>query len=116
MIGVANARSFLPSTADAIENISTLIKNEKIDRVLVGHPLGLDGSSTAQTQSVESFAAQLRQAVDIPVELVDERYSSREAHANLVAGDMKTKEHKNYVDSEAARIFLQTYFDKHAVN
>jgi len=116
MIGVANARSFLPSTADAIENISTLIKNEKIGRVLVGHPLGLDGSSTAQTQSVESFAAQLRQAVDIPVELVDERYSSREAHANLVAGDMKTKEHKNYVDSEAARIFLQTYFDKHAVN
>jgi len=111
-IGVAHARTFLPHDAATIEAINRLVINEKIGHVLVGHPIGLDGNSTSQTKAAEAFAMQLQQHIYAPVELVDERYSSREAHANLTAGKRRAHEHKKYVDSEAARIFLQAYFDK----
>lgn len=48
-----------------------------VDRVVVGLPLSLSGADTAQTAETRAFAERLREELDVPVELYDERFTTR---------------------------------------
>lgn len=111
-IGVALARDFIANDARVFETLTQLVTTERISKILVGTPLGFSGAATAQTGIVELFVEKLTTCVDVPIEQLDERLSTLEAHANLREADIKTKHHRALVDSEAARILLQTYFDR----
>lgn len=54
-----------------------LLETERPARVVVGLPLSLDGREYGQARAARAFATRLRAAVDVPVELVDERFTSR---------------------------------------
>ncbi len=54
-----------------------LLETEAPERIVVGLPLSLDGGEHAQARLVRAFAARLAEAVDVPVELFDERFTSR---------------------------------------
>jgi putative Holliday junction resolvase len=54
-----------------------LIAEVSAERVVVGLPLSLSGADSAQTAEAREFAAALDAAVDIPVELYDERFTTR---------------------------------------
>lgn len=112
LLGIALARDFIPHDAHAVDTLTTLISAERIERVLMGRPLALEGNDTEQTLNIDGFAATLAAGIAVPIEFVDERFTSILAHANLRAAEIKTKHHRPLVDSESARILLQTYFDK----
>jgi len=109
-VGVAAARDFLANDGDALENLVELIENEQIENVLFGLPLGFR-AETEQTASARDFAEQLDAKIAIPLEFIDERFTSRIATSNLQAADLDSREQKNLVDSESARIILQEYLD-----
>ncbi len=115
-LGVALARAFLPHDKKALEKLVELIQTEKIAKVLIGLPVNLEGNETNQTIDTDLFAQDLRNQIKIPIEFVDERFTSILAHANLRAADIRTKHHRPLVDSESARILLQTYFDRTNTN
>jgi putative Holliday junction resolvase len=54
-----------------------LIREVGAERVIVGLPLSLSGADSAQTAEARAFAAGLERAVPIPVELYDERFTTR---------------------------------------
>jgi putative Holliday junction resolvase len=54
-----------------------LLRRESPGCVVVGLPVSLDGREHAQARSARAFAARLSAAVDLPVELYDERFTSR---------------------------------------
>ncbi len=54
-----------------------LIAEVGAERVVVGLPLSLSGADSAQTSEAREFAAALGRAVAIPVELYDERFTTR---------------------------------------
>ena len=54
-----------------------LLEAEKPARIVVGLPLSLDGREHAQARSARAFAARLAAAVEVPVELADERFTSK---------------------------------------
>ena len=54
-----------------------LLEAEKPARVVVGLPLSLDGREHGQARAARAFAARLRAAVDVPVELFDERFTTK---------------------------------------
>ena len=54
-----------------------LVQREAPGCVVVGLPVSLDGREYAQAKSARAFAARLTAAVDLPVELYDERFTSR---------------------------------------
>ena len=54
-----------------------LLVAERPARIVVGLPLSLDGREHGQARSARAFAARLTAAVEIPVELVDERFTSK---------------------------------------
>jgi putative Holliday junction resolvase len=87
-------------------------------RFVVGLPCNEDGSPHDMTARCERFANQLRGRFGLPVDSVDERFSSLEAERELKAPSrqrrLSWRERKQQLDAEAARIILQCWMDSHA--
>jgi len=94
--------------------IATLIAEWQPLCLLVGRPLNEDGTPHEMTARCERFANQLRGRFRLPVEEVDERYTSIEADANLRQRGLSWQQRKTQVDAEAALIILQSWFELHA--
>lgn len=94
--------------------IGKLIGEWHATRLLVGRPLNDDGTAHEMTARCARFAQQLRGRFQLPVEEVDERFSSIEAESALRQRRVSWQERKAKIDAEAARIILQSWFDTHA--
>lgn len=82
--------------------------------LVVGAPYNADGSEGALTEAARGFAAELERRFALPVHLVDERFSSLEASAQLKArrasGERRRRVRSADVDSAAAAVILGRYF------
>jgi putative Holliday junction resolvase len=94
--------------------IAGLIAEWQPLRLLVGRPLNEDGTAHEMTARCERFANQLRGRFRLPVDDVDERFSSTEADTSLRERGLSWQQRKAQVDAEAALIILQSWFDTHA--
>jgi putative Holliday junction resolvase len=65
------------NSSDGLASIAALVASREVTRIVVGLPVGLQGAETRQTAQCRSFAARLAQHVDVPVELHDERFTSK---------------------------------------
>ena len=83
------------------------------DVLVVGTPYNVDGEATAMTERARKFAAELAAHCALPVEQVDERYSSIEATERLKAqrasGARRRRVRKEDIDSAAAVVILQRW-------
>ena len=59
-----------------IDELSRLVREQDAGRVVVGHPLTLRGERGEQARATERFAETLRAALDVPVVLFDERFTT----------------------------------------
>lgn len=92
------------------EEIRRIVAAERVERVVVGLPLGLDGEETLTTRQARNFAASLARRLDVPVDAVDETLSSVEAESRLrQAGERDLGRLKARLDSAAAVVILETY-------
>ena len=82
--------------------------------LVVGAPYNADGTPGALAPAARRFAAELERRFGLPVNLVDERWSSLEATATLKAqrssGERKRRVRKEDIDSAAAAVILQRWF------
>jgi len=83
--------------------IEALLKEWTPSLLVVGLPMHPDGAEHEMTARCRKFANQLHGRFNLPVELVDERYSS--AVIDAKRGEV--------IDDRAAAIILQQYFDAH---
>ena len=93
------------------EAISKLVKEWQPKLLIVGLPLSLDGAETSVTQLCKKFARRLNGRFNLPVMLIDERYSSVEASDILNQSGIKGRAQKEMLDQVAAQTILQSYFD-----
>jgi putative Holliday junction resolvase len=86
-------------------------------RIAVGEPYNADGSASALTEAARRFAAELAQRSQLPVDLVDERWSSQDAEERLrsarASGERRRRVTKEDVDAVAAAVILERWFEKH---
>jgi putative Holliday junction resolvase len=68
-----------PATRAGMRAISTLVQEHEPERVVVGLPLTLAGERGPQAQETREFAERLRGVLTVPVELYDERLTTRQA-------------------------------------
>src|SRR4051812_14241107 len=117
-IGVAIASSIarlprplttLTNGDDTFNEIAQLVRREQGGLVIVGLPRTLDGGYSDQTRAAEQFAVQLREHLDVPVELADETLTSVDAEAALAG----TKHDKGAIDALAASYILERYLNEH---
>jgi putative Holliday junction resolvase len=115
---LASARALTTIDSEATDArfaaIAALIAEWQPVLLLVGRPLNDGGTPHEMTARCERFANQLRGRFRLPVEEVDERFSSVEADANLRERGLSWQERKTQVDAEAALIILQSWFELHA--
>lgn len=94
-----------PDTRRGLERVVALVREHDASVVVVGLPLSLAGGDSAQTGEARAFAARLRERLDVPVELYDERFTT--AIAARSAGDTTAE------DSRAAAVLLEDWLARH---
>ncbi len=108
-VGMGNVKSYNREKAAA--EVAAKAIEIGAETIVMGKPVNMDGSSGEKVALVEEFAALIATHTDIPIEYYDERLSTVSAHRILCDSGLKTKKHKDIVDSLAAEIILQSYMD-----
>ena len=95
-------------TADRIAEHAERLRAE---RLVLGHPLNMDGSAGPRSEKTRVFANLLHQKTGLPVELWDERRTTVSADQLLREAGLRGAKKKGRLDSVAAVIILQNYLD-----
>gem|GEM_PF-126970 len=97
-------------TARTVAELATLIEREGARQLVVGLPLRTDGSDSPQTERVRALAAALA-PLGLPVELVDERFTSQAAQRSLRGSGLPRgkRQQKGRIDEASAILTLETY-------
>jgi putative Holliday junction resolvase len=87
-------------------------EDDGLERLVVGLPVSLNGSANDQTRYVSTFIEALKARTSLPVDLEDERLTSREAESRLAVGERDWRKRKQRLDAAAAAVVLQDYLDR----
>jgi putative holliday junction resolvase len=96
-----------------LDAIAAVVREQDAGRVVLGLPLAPDGERGRAARSAEAFAARLRLALDVPVELIDESFSTVEAEEVLLAADLSRARRREVIDKLAAAVILRRWLDAH---
>ncbi|OGS28050.1 MAG: hypothetical protein A2297_03140 [Elusimicrobia bacterium RIFOXYB2_FULL_48_7] len=102
----------LDNDGTEIEKLKTIISEKEVTKIIIGLPLRLDGTKSESSQKALAFAETVKNATTADIELVDERFSSREINARLIEFDVSRKKRKTAVDKLAATLLLETYLER----
>lgn len=91
------------------EQAAKAAKEVRAERIVVGHPLNMDGTAGPRAQLCREFAALLRETSGLPVVLWDERQTTVTATRYLNATDTRGKKRKRVIDAVAATVILESY-------
>lgn len=90
--------------------ITALIAERSIKGIVIGLPLNMDGSEGPRAQSARAYARNLS-ALELPILLWDERWSTTSAERGLIEQDFSRAKRKERIDSAAAAVILQAACD-----
>ena len=100
---------------DIVEYLKKYLVNEGVELFVVGEPLQMDGTPSQSTPHIKGFITILRKHFpEIPVERIDERFTSKMASAVVAQSGLKRSDRQNKarLDTISATIILQTYLEK----
>lgn len=110
---IANGLATVP-THKLLQFILDYVQKEPVERILVGLPKQMNNEPSENMKYIEPFVRSLKKKLpDIPVEYVDERFTSVLAHQAMREGGLKKKarQDKALVDEISATIILQSYLE-----
>ncbi|MFO7265106.1 MAG: Holliday junction resolvase RuvX [Limnochordales bacterium] len=109
----AQAATVLENTGeeDVFAALRALVEQYDPERIVVGLPRRTDGSLGPEAQYVLTLGRRLADAVGVPVEYWDERFSTAEAERMLIEAGLRRSRRRRVVDRVAAGIILQGYLD-----
>ncbi len=96
-----------------LSTIAQAAAERRVERILVGLPLRLDGTEGPAAQAARSFAIAVERSTGLPVELVDERLTTAQAERELIGRGMRRDKRRQAIDSQAASVLLQSWLDAH---
>lgn len=95
----------------ALRELQEIVAEYEPIELLVGDPKSLDGAARAAAASALEFARRIAAATHTPIRLVDERFTTVEAHRALAAAGRSSRQRREIVDAQAAVIILQNSLD-----
>jgi putative Holliday junction resolvase len=93
------------------EILGSLIRDDKVEKIVIGYPVRIDGSEGIQCEKVDRFAALMEATFFLPVVKWPETFSTKEAEKILINSGVRWEKRKKMVDKLAACIILQGYLD-----
>jgi putative Holliday junction resolvase len=92
--------------------IRQVVEARQVERIVVGLPIHMDGRRGHQAEAAQKFAERLAEELGLPVDTLDERWTTREAERALAATGRKGKKKRAVIDSVAAALLLRTYLER----
>lgn len=97
----------------AIEQIKSLVKENNVQKIVVGVPVNMDGTQGSQAQDCKIFAEKIQSNIsDCVIIFEDERLTSDLAEENLRERKIDFRKDKSLVDIESACIILEQYLSR----
>ena len=110
---IANGLTTVP-TSQLLGFLSDYLAKESVDRVVVGLPKQMNNEVSDNMTNITPFVNRFKNLYPaIPIEYVDERFTSVLAHKAMIDGGLKKKDRQNkaLVDEISATIILQSYLE-----
>jgi putative Holliday junction resolvase len=95
-----------------VEAICKLVAERGVVGIVVGLPLHMDGRRGPEAEAAEAFAGVLARATGLPVELLDERWTTVEAERALQESGRKGRKRRAVVDAVAATLLLRSWLER----
>lgn len=114
---IASGLTTVP-THQLMDFLLNYIKQEQVECIIIGHPKQLNNEDSENMKNIILFINRLKKILpDMPVQLVDERFTSVLAHQIMLAGGLKKKDRQNkaLVDEISATIILQSYLESRRI-
>lgn len=109
---LAHPLKTIPANKDAVAQIAEIVRDRKIDKVVVGIPRHMSGEIGKAANEALEFATKLRAQLPCAVETWDERLTTVAANRALRDAGKKTRDTRKFVDQVAAQMILQGYLDR----
>ena len=108
---IATPHSFISRIPEekAIEEIIRIAKENRVEKIVVGIPLNMDGSKGSQAKDCIEFSQKI---IGFDIILEDERLTSEEAEERLRSRKVDFRKNKGLVDMESACVILEQYLGK----
>lgn len=112
---IANPLDTVPAH-QLLKCITDYVAREEVSTIVIGEPHKLDGSDSETMTYIRPFLRQLKKALpNMPVEMVDERFTTKIATQAMIDGGVSKKDRNNksgLVDRVSATLILETYMEK----
>lgn len=95
-----------------LSRIAAIVREQGVDRLVVGYPLTMAGERGTQAQRMDRFIARLRGVLSVEVVAADERLTTAAAERSLLEGDVRRGRRRQVRDAVAAALLLQGYLDR----
>lgn len=102
-------------TAELMDFLKQYTQKEPVDVFVIGHAMHLDSTDSESMQYIYPFVKKLSVEIpNIPIEMVDERFTSKIAFRTMIDGGLKKKQRqdKALIDTISATIILQSYMEQ----
>lgn len=113
---IASPHSYVDTGPNAVDSIRSLCTELDVTTIVVGLPLRLDGGEGPAARHSRKLGGALTEALGIPVEFWDERFTTMTAENAMLQGNVRRKKRKEKRDQIAAAVMLQGYLDRQAHN
>jgi putative Holliday junction resolvase len=99
------------SESDDLERLARIIDEYGVTEIVVGLPKNMNATIGPRGEMCMAFAETLKEKMNLPVYLWDERLTTMAAERTLLMADVSRKKRKQVIDKMAAAIILQGYLD-----
>jgi putative pre-16S rRNA nuclease len=99
-------------TKDLLQFLKNYIRTEKVELIVIGEPKQMDYSASESEALITPFIVKLKkQLPKIPIQRVDERFTSKIAFQTMIDSGLKKQQRKNktLIDEISATLILQSY-------
>jgi putative Holliday junction resolvase len=109
---LAHPLETIPANKAAPDRIALIVRERKIDKVIVGIPKKMSGELGESANEALQFVEKLRAQLSCSIETWDERLTTVAANRALTEAGKKTRQTRGIVDQVAAQMILQGYLDR----
>jgi putative holliday junction resolvase len=97
---------------DDLRRLREICREHGVAHILVGHPLHITGAAGEMAEEAARFAARLKKALGVAVELVDERLTTWEAQQTMSETKSPSRRKRAHLDDLAAAVLLRDYLER----
>ncbi len=111
---IASALDTVPAQPEEslARRLADIARSHQVVRIIVGLPLRLDATHGPEAAAARRLASAIRHESGLPVELVDERLTTKAAERALIEGGVGREQRRQGIDRVAATMLLQGHLDQ----